>query len=137
MPSHRPERIAEAIREVVATSILFELNDPRIRGVTVLRSEVAPDLRSASVYVTLMGTEAERKQALRALRHAAGFLQSKVADRLQTRYTPRLTFKVDEGVKSSVAVSRLIDEALAEDAARHPPGPPSELTGPPGDDRPA
>lgn len=120
MPSHRPERMAEAIREVVASSVLFELNDPRIRGVTVLRAEVAGDLRSAAVFVTVMGTESERRQAMKALQHAAGFLQSKVANRLQTRFTPTLRFKLDEGVRGSVEMSRLIDEALAE-AARHAP----------------
>jgi ribosome-binding factor A len=121
MPSHRPERMAEAIREVVASAVLFELNDPRIRGVTVLRAEVAGDLRSAAVHVTVMGTESERRQAMKALTHAAGFLQSKVANRLQTRFTPTLRFKLDEGVRGSIEMSRLIDEALAEDAARHAP----------------
>jgi ribosome-binding factor A len=123
MSSHRVERIAEAIREVVSTSILFELADPRVQGVTVLRAEVTGDLRNATVYVSLMGTEAEQKLALRGLQHAAGFLQSKVAARLQTRFTPVLTFKADEGVKKSIEISRLIDEAIASDRAGRPARP--------------
>lgn len=118
MPSHRTLRVAEAIREVVAQAILFEMADPRVRGVTVLRAEVAGDLRNATVYVSIMGDEPGRTLALRGLRHAAGFLQSKVAARLQTRHTPILSFKLDEGVKKSVEISRLIDEALEEDRAR-------------------
>lgn len=124
MPSHRLERVAEAIREVVSTAVLFDLADPRIKGVTVLRAEVTGDLRHATVYVSLMGTESERKLALRGLTHATGFLQSKVAGRLQTRYTPVLSFKVDEGVKKSIELSRLIDEALGrdrDDATANPP----------------
>ena len=76
MPSHRNLRMAEAIREVVASAILFEVADPRIQAVTVLRVEVSADLRQATVYVSVMGTEAEQKLAMRGLKHAAGFLQS-------------------------------------------------------------
>jgi ribosome-binding factor A len=115
MSSHRNLRVAEAIREVVASAIIFETADPRIRSVTVLRVEVSADLRQASVYVTVMGTEAEQNLALRGLKHAAGFLQSKVAKRLQTRYTPVLMFKLDDSVKKSVEMSRLIAEAVASD----------------------
>jgi ribosome-binding factor A len=115
MSSHRNLRVAEAIREVVASAILFEAADPRIRSVTVLRVEVSADLRQASVYVTVMGNEAEQSLALRGLKHAAGFFQSKVADRLQTRVTPVLTFKLDDSVKKSVEMSRLIAEAVASD----------------------
>ena len=86
---------------------------------TVLRAEVSPDLRNATVYVSLMGTESEQKLALKGLQHAAGFLQAKVAARLQTRSTPILSFKLDEGVKKSIEISKLIDEALASDRRAH------------------
>lgn len=115
MPSHRVPRIAEAIREVVSSSILFDVADPRVKGVTVLGVEVSPDLRSARVSVSLMGTEAQQKLAMKGLHHASGFLQAKVAARLQTRSTPVVTFKLDDGVKKSVEMSKLIDEALASD----------------------
>jgi ribosome-binding factor A len=122
MSSHRNLRMAEAIREVVASAILFEAADPRIRAVTVLRVEVSADLRQATVYVSVMGTDAEQTLAMRGLKHAAGFFQSKVADRLQTRFTPVLVFKVDDSVKKSVAMGRLIEEALASDRKDEPPG---------------
>jgi ribosome-binding factor A len=115
MASHRTLRVAEAIREVVSSAILFEINDPRVKNVTVLRAEVTGDLRNATVYVSVMGTESEQNLALRGLQHAAGYLQSKVAARLQTRFTPTLTFKRDDSVKKSIAISKLIDEALAAD----------------------
>ncbi len=115
MPSHRSLRIAQAIREVVAPAILFEVADPRVRSVTVLRVEVSGDLRQAKIYVSVMGTEAEQKQALQGLNHAAGFLQARVAARLQTRFTPILSFRPDDSVKKSVAIGRLIDEAVASD----------------------
>ena len=61
MPSHRSLRMAEAIREVVASAILFDVADPRVRAVTVLRVEVSGDLRNATVFVSIMGTEAEQQ----------------------------------------------------------------------------
>ncbi|AMV37668.1 30S ribosome-binding factor RbfA [Planctomyces sp. SH-PL62] len=120
MPSHRSLRIAEAIREVVATAVLFEVADPRIQGVTVLGVEVTQDLRGATVYVTVMGSEADRNQAMKGLRSACGFVQSRVAARLQIRYTPILNFKLDESVKKSVEMGRLIEEAVSADKK---PGP--------------
>jgi ribosome-binding factor A len=124
MSSHRSLRIAEAIREVVASAILFEVSDPRIRSVTVLRVEVSQDLRNATVFVSVMGTEAERNLAMKGLRHASGFLQSRVAARLQMRFTPMLAFKLDDGVQKSVEIGRLIDEAVASD--RKPRGAPAQ-----------
>ena len=123
MPSHRPERVSEAIREVVATAVLTEIADPRIQGVTVIRVGITPDLRYATVFVSIMGTESEQRQALKGLNSATGFLQSKVADRLQIRYTPILRFEVDQGVKKSVAMSKLVEEALASDRLAHPQNP--------------
>jgi len=113
MKSHRLARVSEAIREVVAETVLFELRDPRVKKVTVTRAEVSADLQHAKVYVSIMGTPSQQKLALHGLKHAAGFLQSKVADRLQTRYTPLLSFHLDEGVKKSLEITRLLNEALA------------------------
>jgi ribosome-binding factor A len=126
MPSHRSQRMAEAIREVVATAILFEVADPRVHSVTVLRVELTGDLRQAKVYVSIMGTESERKRALEGLNHAAGFIQARVAARLQTRFTPVLSFKLDDSVKRSVELGRLIDEAVASDRKGDASSPPDE-----------
>ncbi len=112
MPSRRALKVAEAIREVVSTAILIELKDPRVQDVTVTHVEASADLRYAKVHVSIMGTEAKQQLALRGLQHAAGFLQSKVADRLEMRFTPRLTFLLDQGVKKSIEVARILREVL-------------------------
>ncbi len=114
MKAHRLERVAEAIREVASETILFELRDPRVKNVTVTRAEVSADLQHGKVYVSVMGTSQEQKLCLHGLQHAAGFVQSKLASRLKTRFTPQLTFILDEGVKKSIEISRLIHEALAQ-----------------------
>jgi ribosome-binding factor A len=113
MKTHRLARVAEVVREVASETILFEVRDPRVKGVTVTRAEVSGDLQHAKVYVSLMGTEKEQALCLHGLRHAAGFIQGKLADRLQTRFTPVIRFVLDQGVKNSIEVSRLINEALA------------------------
>jgi ribosome-binding factor A len=110
--------MAEAIREVVSSAILFEVSDPRVTGITVLRSEVTSDLRNATVFVSIMGTDQEQTLAMKGLQSAAGFLQAKVAARLQTRSTPHLTFKRDVGIKRSIEMSKLIDDALALDRSQ-------------------
>jgi len=114
MKTHRLARVAEVIREVASETILFELRDPRVKGVTVTRAEVSGDLQHAKVYVSVMGTPGEEQLCLHGLRHAAGFIQSKLASRLKTRFTPVINFVLDLGVKKSIEVSRLINEALAE-----------------------
>lgn len=115
MPSRRVARVAEAVREQVSTSILFELKDPRVKNVTVTRVEVSGDLRNAKVYVSIMGSEKEQSLTMHGLNSARGFLQAKVADRVKTRYTPQLTFVLDQGVKRSIEAARIIREALSED----------------------
>ncbi|MFM9115958.1 MAG: 30S ribosome-binding factor RbfA, partial [Planctomycetota bacterium] len=82
------------------------------RDVTVTFVEVAPDMRSAKVHVSIMGSDNQQALTLRGLQNAAGFLQHKLSDRIDTRYTPRLLFVLDQGVKKSIAVSQLLKELL-------------------------
>jgi ribosome-binding factor A len=79
MKTHRLARVAEAVREVASETILFELRDPRVKGVTVTRAEISGDLQHAKVYVSLMGSPAEQKLTMHGLKNAAGFVQSKLA----------------------------------------------------------
>lgn len=120
MKSHRLARVNEVVREVAAEAVLFELKDPRITGVTVTRAEVAADLQHAKVYVSIMGTEAAQKLTMHGLKASAGFVQSKLAKRLTTRYVPHVTFVLDEGVKKSLEIARLIREEQEKLAASQP-----------------
>jgi ribosome-binding factor A len=117
MASRRLLKAAEAIREVVGMAILADLQDPRIRDVTVTGVEVTPDMRQAKVYVSVMGNETKQNLSLRGLQSAAGFLQSKVAKRIDTRYTPKLLFVLDQGVKKSIEISQILGRVLHEGAA--------------------
>ena len=112
MTSRRVQKAAEAIREVVSMAILADLKDPRIRDVTVTYVEVSPDMRQARVHVSIMGDDTKAQLSLRGLQNSAGFLQSKIAKRIDTRYTPRLSFVLDLGVKKSIEVSQILQSVL-------------------------
>lgn len=118
MSSRRLLKAGEAIREVVSMAILTELRDPRVQNVTVLGVEVMPDMREAKVFISVLGTPIQQKTVLRGLQNSAGFLQAKIADRIETRYTPKLTFVADEGVKKSLAVSQILEQIAAEKKAK-------------------
>jgi len=89
MSNRRVLKAAQAIREVVSMAILTDLKDPRVSDVTVTFVEVAPDMRMAKVHVSVMGDETKQNLCLRGLESSAGYLQSKVGKRIDTRYTPR------------------------------------------------
>ena len=102
MSTRRTLKVASAIREVVSMAILTDIKDPRVQDVTVTFVEVAPDLRQAKVHVSIMGDETKQNLSLRGLRAAAGYLQAKINNRIELRYTPKLEFKLDKGVKHSL-----------------------------------
>ena len=112
MASRRTLKAASAIREVVSSAILIELQDPRVRDVTVTFVEVAPDMRQAKIHVSIMGDDKKQQLAMRGLQNSAGFLQSKIGERIDTRYIPKLTFVLDKGVKQSIEISRMLGELL-------------------------
>ena len=100
-------KAAEAIREVVASAIVTEIRDPRVRDVTVVGVEVTPDMREAKISVSIMGDETQKQLSLRGLQNSAGFLQSKIANRIDSRYTPRLQFDLNRGMENAMNVSEL------------------------------
>jgi ribosome-binding factor A len=132
--SRRQLKAADAIREVVAMSILTDIRDPRVKDVTVLGVEVAADMREAKVSVSVMGDETQQNLSLRGLQNAAGFLQAKIADRIETRYIPKLRFVLDQGVKNVLAVGEILERIREEKEGgpatqENPPSP-----APPNDD---
>ena len=112
MSTRRTARVASVIREVVSTAILQDLRDPRIKNVTVLNAEVSPDLRYASVRVSVMGDDKVASLTMHGLNSAKGYLQSRVGERIKSRYTPELRFVLDTGLKKSFEASKLLREVL-------------------------
>ncbi len=110
MPSDRMRRVNEVIREVLGATITTELKDPRIGFVTITSVDTSPDLRSARVYVSVLGNAEEREATLEGLRSSHGFLQGKLAGEVRMKRTPTLTFHYDESIEQGVRVSKLLDQ---------------------------
>jgi ribosome-binding factor A len=125
MSSRRVLKAAEAVREAVSMAILTGLNDPRVQDVTVTYVEMTPDMRQAKVHVSIMGDETKQRLSLAGLKSAAGYLQTKVANRIETRYTPRLEFILDQGVKHSIQIAEILGRVLPKQPAE--PGAAEEL----------
>jgi ribosome-binding factor A len=102
-------RVNKAVREVVSAHIAEDLKDPRIGFVTVTGVETSADLRSARVYVSVLGDEAERDDALAGLSSARGFLQQRVGEELHMKRTPTLDFVYDESIATGMRISELLD----------------------------
>lgn len=115
----RGDRVAEAIREEVATFLAVDVKDPRVTGlVTVTGCEVTRDLRSAKVFVSIMGTDTERQATMEGLASVATHLRSRVGRALQLRLAPEITFKADE----SIARAARIEDLLAQIKDSQPAG---------------
>jgi len=114
MTTRRTAKAGRAIKEVVSKAILFELNDPRVKNVTVLDVEVAPDMRSARVFVSIMGDSKSQDLSLHGLNSARGFLQKRIGEEIDTRYTPILSFVNDDSVKKSIQAAQIL-QRLAEE----------------------
>jgi ribosome-binding factor A len=109
MPTARMRRVNEAILEVLAAAIATELKDPRIGFVTVTDVDTSPDLRTARVYVSVLGDAEERESSMSGLASSHGFLQSKIASEMRLKRTPTLTFHYDESLDRGDRISRLLD----------------------------
>jgi ribosome-binding factor A len=103
-------RVNELMREVIGSAISTQLEDPRIGFVTVTSVDTSPDLRTARVYVSVLGDDAEREATLAGLRAAHGVLQASIARETRIKRTPTLTFHYDETPERGVRISRLLDE---------------------------
>ncbi len=103
-------RINEVLREVVGSAISSDLKDPRIGFVTVTSVETSPDLRTAKVFVSVLGSESEREESLAGLRSSHGVLQSRIAAETRMKRTPTLTFHYDETIEQGMRISKLLDE---------------------------
>ena len=111
MGSGRMRRVDEAVRAVLSDAIARNLQDPRVGFVTVTGVKTSSDLRHARVYVSVLGDEAARDDAIAGLRHSRGFLQAQINSQLRMKRTPHLDFVYDDTAERAARLTRLIDEA--------------------------
>jgi ribosome-binding factor A len=111
--SDRMRRVNEAVRAVLAEAV-GELKDPRVGFITVTGVVTSRDLRQATVYVSVLGSERKRAQSLAGLEAAHGVLQRRIAGELRLKRTPQLTFQYDPSVEQGVRMSKLIDDLVTD-----------------------
>jgi ribosome-binding factor A len=118
MTTHRrPARVAEEFRQELSSILARGLKDPRITGfVTVTGAKMSPDLKEATVYLSIHAQEVERERTLEGLRAAAPYLQREVARNLKLRHTPHLRLVYDESVERGDRIERLLKEARTKDS---------------------
>ena len=127
MATRKQKEIAELLRREISNIILYELGDPRTGCVTLTRVQVAGDHRSARVYVTVRGGEADVDKTLAALTHARGHIQALVAQRIKLRWTPVLDFVEDSELTEALRVDKLLDQVSRDRGeTTHADGSPSE-----------
>ncbi len=110
MTGPRRERVAASIRSELTRVLQTEMHDPRVGFVTVTGVEVTPDLTRAWVYVSIMGSEADRNASLQALEGARGFLRRELSHALTLRRTPALEFRLDISGERGERIERLLEE---------------------------
>lgn len=114
MAGRRQQRLAEAVKQAASKVILFELQDPRVKFVTVTKVEVSGDLQYAKIYVSVLGDDADQKTVMDGINHARGYIQRQIASSLRLRHSPIVSFRLDDSVKKSIRISRLIEEAVGD-----------------------
>jgi ribosome-binding factor A len=123
----RRERLASVIEEVVSELLQREIRDPRVGAMTsITRVEVSADVRQAKIYVSVMGDEATRRETMRALEHATGFIRTKLGEELTIRHVPAITFQLDRSIEQGDQVLALINKMAAESAGAPPEEPPQK-----------
>ena len=111
MSSRRQQRIADLVRENLAGILLREVQDPRIRLVSVSSVSMTPDLKRAHVRISALGPEDEREEVIKGLKSAAGFLRHQLAIHLRgLRVNPELIFELDRGAEHSQHISDLLEQ---------------------------
>jgi ribosome-binding factor A len=115
MSHARMRRVDETVRAVLSDAIATELKDPRVGFVTVTAVKTSPDLRHASVYVSVLGDEAVRAESMDGLRSAEGFLQRLLARELTLKHTPTLTFAYDPSIDTGMRITELLSDERPDD----------------------
>jgi len=109
----RTNRIAGEMQKEISDIIRNSIKDPRLpEFISVTAVRVTKDLRYARVYVSVFGSEKEKNDAMAALKNASGFVRREIGQRVQLRYTPEITFLLDDSIEQGLHISKLIDETI-------------------------
>jgi ribosome-binding factor A len=114
--NERMDRISEEVRKELSSIIQNDIKDPRLpKIVSILNVAITKDMKFAKVYVSVLGNEEDKKNALAALKSAAGFVRRELGHRVKIRNTPELHFVIDSSIEHGMYITKLIDETIKHD----------------------
>ncbi len=114
MQFKRSDRVKEVMREEISQMLMGDIKDPRIGFATLTRVELSDDLRNAKVFVSVMGSEAEKKKTIKGLENATGFIRKELRHRLRLKFIPEIIFKIDTSIEHGEKIARLLEELKKE-----------------------
>jgi ribosome-binding factor A len=117
--SVRIKRMQAFLKQEIAQILQQETSDPRLQFISVTRVAVSRDLRFAKVFVSALHSDTKLSAIMDALGNVGGRVQTLIAPRLSTRFVPKITFQYDDGLRQSVELGQLIDQAIQEDESHH------------------
>jgi len=118
MDNKRVKRLEELLKEEISKIILREVKDPRIGFVSLTNVKVSGDLRHAKVFVSVYGSESEKKQTMKGLEQATGFVRKLIGNRIKTYHTPEIMFRYDDSIEHGVHISKLINKVRKKENER-------------------
>ena len=111
MSKHRIEKVNEEVRKEISDIIRNDINDPRVNSlVSVIAAEVTPDYKFAKVFISLLGTEEERLEALKGLKSSSGFVRKLLSERMRLRYTPQINFTLDSTIEHGANIMKILHD---------------------------
>ncbi|HNR04006.1 MAG TPA: 30S ribosome-binding factor RbfA [Bacillota bacterium] len=120
MANHRIDRISEEVKRVVSDIIRNDLNDPRISTMcSVVSAEVTADLRYAKVFVSILGSDEEKKATMKGLTNAAGFIRRELGRKIELRYLPEVIFELDRSIEHGAYINKLLNEVKKKDGGEN------------------
>lgn len=106
--SHRTGRMAETIKQEVASIMQQELKDPRVGFASITSVEVSGDKRYAKIFISVLGDESKGKETIKALKNAQGFIRTELSKRLKVRFTPEIVFELDQSISHGVRIMEVL-----------------------------
>ena len=115
MQFKRSDRVKEVIREEISQMLMGEIKDPRIGFATLTRVELSDDLRNAKIFVSVMGSEEEKKKTIKGLESASGFIRSELRKRMRLKFIPEIIFRLDTSIEHGEKIARILQELKKEE----------------------
>jgi len=117
---YREQKVTEAIKVAVAQIILEDVADEKLGFITITNAKISKDLKQITIFFSTMGDDAQQQESLKRLNHAAGFIKSRLKDKVMLRYTPVLSFEIDRLLEQEQRIGKVLEELNKEQEIKEP-----------------